>query len=62
VSNAGTAAERLFALPESPAPPAQWGDFRLEWREGWKVGWEVGPGREAPSLYDKTKSARSGNR
>lgn len=53
------AAERLFGAVEAPPPPAQWDEYRLEWREGWKVGWEVGPGRETPSLYDKTKSVRA---
>lgn len=43
-----------------PSVPEKWDEYRLEWREGFKTGWEVGPGKETPSLYDKTKQARAG--
>jgi hypothetical protein len=55
-----TAAERLFGpLTHWPPPPDKWAEYRLEWIEGYKVGWEVGPGRESPSLWDKTKAVRA---
>jgi hypothetical protein len=53
-----TAAERLFSVPPLPEPPPQYAEARLEWREGYAAGWEVGPGREAPSLYDRAAPAR----
>lgn len=48
------AAERLFSpSPIIPEPPPKYAETRLEWTEGYRVGWEVGPGREAPSMYDR---------
>jgi hypothetical protein len=57
-SEPNAAAERLFCPPVIPEPPSKYAEARLEWREGYVQGWQVGPGREAPSLYDKAAPVR----